>query len=80
MSKLTLHVDEELIAAAKQEAASRNTSVSKLVSDYFRALSSNYPGADKQSLPPVTRSLAGCLRGADAGIEDYIDHLEAKHS
>ena len=80
MAKLTLHVPSELIVAAKSEAAARNTSVSKLVSDFFRHLSAEKQKAlpEDLDLAPRTRRLAGCL--PDADMEDYIDHLEQKHS
>lgn len=82
MSKLTLHVDDELIAAAKEEAANRKTSVSKLVSEFFRALSTKPTKGSVERLPPVTSSLVGCIAGADedADLKAYTDHLEAKHS
>ncbi len=80
MSKLTLHVDDALIAAAKEEASSRKVSVSKMVSDYFRVLSVDRSLQIHQNLPPITESLCGSLSGADSDMEDYIDHLERKHS
>ena len=80
MPKLTLHVPEDLIAAAKSEAAARNVSVSKLVADFFRLLASRKAGSenDDTSLAPRTRRLLGCIPSAE--IEDYIDYLEKKHS
>lgn len=90
MAKLTLHVPEDLVSAAKREAAARRVSVSKLVSDYFLALSkpSSAGDLDLEGLAPRTRRLAGCLAdqdedgssAPDLGIEDYIDYLERKHS
>lgn len=80
MSKLTLHVDHELITAAKQEAALRRTSLSRLVSDFFGILTNSGASKEAPGLPPVTASLRGCLRGAKAEREDYIDYLEKKHS
>ena len=85
MSKLTLHVDDHLIAAAKKEASARRTSLSKLVSDYFRVLSATSLGKSGQvSLPPITASLLGCIRGADSSVNDpmkaYWDYLEDKHT
>lgn len=80
MAKLTLHVPDQLVAAAKEEAASRKTSVSKLVSDYFRAFDGKSAKRPGGKLPPVTASLVGCIRGADDDRESYIDHLERKHS
>jgi hypothetical protein len=80
MAKLTLHVPDALIAAAKREAESRKTSVSKLVSDYFRVFAMVGTAGAVEGLPPVTASLVGCLKGADDDREDYVDHLERKHS
>jgi hypothetical protein len=80
MAKLTLHVPDPLIAAAKREAEARKTSVSKLVSDYFRVFAAAGTGGQVEGLPPVTASLVGCLDGADDSFDAYVDHLEKKHS
>jgi hypothetical protein len=80
MAKLTLHVPDDLVVAAKREAANRETSVSRLVSDYFRALSGASMADSERSLPPVTASLAGCIAGADDDLDSYVDYLEKKHS
>ncbi len=80
MSKLTLHVDDRLISIAKEEASSRGTSVSKLVSEFFRVLASKSTQDQEGKLPPITSSLLGCLQGVDSDTEDYIDYLEEKHS
>lgn len=82
MSKLTLHVPEELVSAAKSEAAARRISVSKLVSDFFTTLSKKNVSADSEieRLAPRTRRLAGCITAADADTEDYLDYMERKHS
>ena len=80
MAKLTLHVPEELVAAAKTEAATRHVSVSKLVSDFFRSLAARGSGSTPpdEQLAPRTGRLAGCI--PDAEVADYIDYLEDKHS
>ena len=82
MSKLTLHVPENLVSAAKSEAAARCVSVSKLVTDFFASLAASKAGTEGEinRLAPRTRRLARCAPQADADIEDYIDHLERKHS
>jgi hypothetical protein len=80
MAKLTLHIPDKLVAAAKREASNRRTSVSKLVSDYLRALGTSSSAAEPAQLPPVTASLVGCIKGAVAEREAYIDYLERKHS
>lgn len=82
MSKLTLHVPQELVSAAKSEAAARHVSVSKLVSDFFAALAAT-PSAtapESKSLAPRTRRLLRCIPEADADVEEYINYLERKHS
>lgn len=79
MSKLTLHVPEDLVIAAKKEAAVRDVSVSKMVSDYFRTLSTDADSPQDLVFPPITASLIGCARdGGDK--ESYLDFLEKKHS
>ena len=79
MAKLTLHVPDELAVAAKREAVSRQVSVSKLVSDFFRFLAANEQGDDRLTteleLAPKTLKLAGCIPDADSK-----DYLEQKHS
>lgn len=81
MAKLTLHVPEDLVTAAKLEAASRQVSLSKLVTDFFRNLASKSPPSspgDETQLAPRTQRLAGCIPNAEK--EDYIEFLEKKHS
>lgn len=80
MPKLTLHIPENMVAAAKSEAAARRVSVSKLVTDYFASLAAK-PSVSNPSamhLAPRTSRLAGCI--PDGEMKDYLDHLERKHS
>lgn len=79
-TKLTLRLDDQLIDKAKRVATARGTSVSKLVSDYFRAMTT--PGAapsDSESLPPITAALIGTLGGQSVDESDWREHLETKH-
>ncbi len=82
MSKLTLSIDKDLIEAAKREAASRNTSLSQLVSTYLRIITSEQPTAklNEEGLPPATRALSGLLKKANVDLDARIDYLEKKHS
>lgn len=82
MPKLTLHIQDELISVAKNEATERKTSVSKLVSDFFRALAAEDSPNSSLKLPPITASLVGCLEhiSDQSDREDYRDHLESKHA
>jgi hypothetical protein len=78
VSKLTLSVDESVVARAKRYAERQGTSVSRLVETYLDALAR--PGvADEDELPPITRRLSGILRGAKVGRKEYLDHLERKY-
>lgn len=80
MSKLTLHVDDHLVSVAKEVAAKRQVSVSKLVSDFFRVLSKNSTDDFEAELPPVTQSLLGSIPNGKADQQDYVDYLEKKYS
>jgi hypothetical protein len=79
MSKLTLSVDNKVIAQAKRYAERNGISVSSMVETYLAAVS----GPNKQrSLPdltstPITQSLRGMLKKGD--IEDYRAHLVKKY-
>jgi hypothetical protein len=64
MSKLTLSVDENVVAGAKRYAAARGTSVSRLVERYLDLLS-KAPKSDDET--PVLRMLRGAARGVSAG-------------
>ena len=90
-TKLTLRLDDAVVARAKAYAAARGTSVSGLVEDYFRLVASGGDGGPPEapaetaapdwraSLPPITRSLVGIAEGVDVTEEDYKRHLEEKH-
>jgi hypothetical protein len=76
-TKLTLRLDEELIEAAKKEARDRGTSLSQMVADYFRGIRSR--AKSTASLPPVTVSLFGALKGKKLDRAQYRRHLEDKY-
>ncbi|MGZ8826274.1 MAG: DUF6364 family protein [Thermoanaerobaculia bacterium] len=73
MAKLTLSVEEEVIAQAKEFAAGRGMSVSELVERYLDFVSRP---ADL-SLPRGLRSVRGVLRSGDR--DAFRRHLENKH-
>lgn len=82
--KLTLRMEQDVIERAKAYAKERGVSVSKLVENYFAALTASEPGKDRdedwrEQLSPVTRSLVGCLKGADVDEDDYYRYLEEKY-
>jgi len=77
-TKLTLRIDEKLIARAKKTARARGKSVSQMVAEYFVRLDSQRP-IDPDQLPPTTLSLKGFLGSGDLSREDYRRYLEEKH-
>ena len=77
-TKLTLRLDDRLIETAKKEAHQRGTSLSQMVTDYFRAINSR--GKSRKELPPVTASLVGSLKGRKLDRGQYRRHLEEKYS
>ncbi len=79
-TKLTLRLDETLIAAAKAYARTQGRSVSVLVADYFAQLTDQ--AASEKAQPPtskITASLRGALADRDVDESDYKHHLEAKY-
>jgi hypothetical protein len=78
-AKLTLRLDEHLIARAKAIGKARGKSVSQLVADYFAALDAESTPAAPEDLSPGVRSLLGALRGSQIEIDDYREHLAEKY-
>ena len=82
-TRLTLQMDDKLVALAKAHAKKRGKSVSQLVADYFKFL--DRLEKSKQKLPlekkygPITESLKGALKGAKVDEEDYYRYLEERY-
>jgi Family of unknown function (DUF6364) len=75
MAKLTLSIDEKVVARAKAYAARREVSVSRLVERYLDAISLRTPEEPLDT--PVLRMLRGAAKGVDPN--DYRRHLERKY-
>lgn len=79
-TKLTLRMDDQLIAAAKEHALATGRSLSQLVAEYLAAVSlDEIPERDSSVLTPTVARLRGCLRGVDLDVNDYRAHLEDKY-
>ena len=76
-SKLTLRMDDGLIALAKAEAAQRGKSVSQMVGEFFDLL--GHTKIPVQKLPPVTSSIRGILEDSSFSEESYKKHLQEKY-
>ena len=74
-TKLTVRVPRDLLEDAKRYANEHDTTLTRLVSEFFRQLSLE---KDPLANAPVVRRLSGAL-APDASIEDYREYLEEKH-
>ena len=77
-TKLTLRLEDQLIEQAKSYAALAGKSVSQIVADYFKLLTSEKIKSVSPSTP-VTQSLRGLLRESKLDEKDYKKYLEEKH-
>jgi hypothetical protein len=79
-SKLTLSVDPQVVARAKEYAERNKTSVSELVQTYLSIVTNPPKPAPGKELPPVLSSLRGLVK--DDGLdyrEEHRKHLAARH-
>jgi hypothetical protein len=81
-TKLTLRMDDQIIAEAKVWAGARGVSLSELVAAYLASLAEPPRG----ELAPWTRRLAGVARGPDGEAPtdaevraDHAAHVDARH-
>lgn len=77
-TKLTLRLEDRLIEQAKSYAAQSGKSVSQVVADYFKVLTSE-KNAESSPAAPITQSLRGLLRASKLDEKDYRKYLEEKH-
>jgi len=80
MPKLTLSVDERVVAGAKRYARTRGTSVSRLVETMLRLVSTpaaGVSGTATTGAPPVLARLRGSLK--KGSVADYRRHLARKY-
>ena len=78
MAKLTLNVDPAVVARAKRVAASRGTSVSRMVESMLHLVASGRDASG--AVPPVLAKLRGSLAGPKGAVKvDYLAYLEKKH-
>ena len=80
MPKLTLSVNAHVVQGAKRYARARGTSVSRMVENMLRLVSTSAEGHGDQSAastPPVLSRLRGSLKRGSLG--DYHRHLERKY-
>ena len=75
-TKLTLRLDERLIASAKRHSAESGRSISQMVSDFFAFIEME---SGEVEVTPRVRSLRGVLAGSGLDVSDYKRHLEERY-
>jgi TRAP-type mannitol/chloroaromatic compound transport system substrate-binding protein len=78
-TKLTLRMEDELINMAKSVAEKKGKSLSKMVSDYFKAVIKKELSEEIIELPPNVKSLYGALSDSKIDESDYKKYLEGKY-
>ena len=75
-SKITLYSEKELIDEIKNYAKLKNTSVSKLVNEFFKNLLKENFSKKKST---ITDKLMGRLKNSNIDVNDYKNYLEEKY-
>lgn len=71
--KLTLSLNDEIIERAKKYASDRRESLSEMVENYFRVITSNYK-KEENKYSPTVRELLGSIK-----VPDDFDYEKAKY-
>jgi len=74
-TKLTLTIDKSVIEQAKKYAKSQGRSLSNLIEEYLKSVSSDDQKVNKFELSPITKSLYGAVKIEDSNL-DYKKILE----
>jgi len=74
-TKLTIRLSRDLLEGAKRYAKEHNTTLTRLVSEFLRQLSTQ---DDPLAAAPIVRRLSGTL-SQEASLKDYRQYLEGKY-
>ncbi len=77
-TKLTLRLDDELIASAKDYSVKSGKSVSKIVADFFMIIQREKL-QKSDAITPTVKSLKGILKDSKISEKDYEKYLEEKY-
>lgn len=81
-AKLTLLIDEAVVADAKAYARESGKSLSKIIEGYLRGLRKKQSKNTEEDLPPLLKRLHGCIETNDT--RDYKEIIQEevlkKHS
>ena len=79
-TKLTLKLDEDIIKKAKDYAKTKNRSLSHLVEDFFRIITTEKEETEEH-YSPIVLELSGSIQlGSEEDLKDeYADYLIEKY-
>ena len=75
-AKLTLLIDEAVVADAKAYARESGKSLSKIIEGYLRGLRKKQSKSPEEDLPPLLKRLHGCVQTDDKRDYKEIIHEE----
>lgn len=80
-TKLTLTIEKEVIDIAKEYAKEKGQSLSEMVENYFKMLTSGKRKMNEKQLSPNVRKLRGIIKADnDLNYEDILtEELSKKH-
>jgi len=78
-AKLTLKLDQDIVAEAKKYAKGKNLSLSKLVENYLHQITKQKKV--KEEISPLVKSLSGILKMDEQADykKDYTSYLSKKY-
>ena len=81
-TKLTLSLDEAVIAKAKEFAKRNHTSLSQLFENYLSELTRKEKKSDKEDISPLVKSLSGVMKLPENFDfkNDRTQYLEKKYT
>lgn len=81
-AKLTLKLDKEVIAAAKEYAADKQMSLSRIIEYYLKAITSKEKKSEEVELTPFAKSFMNSEVTLPHDLDykkEYVDYLEKKY-
>ncbi|TDO27178.1 DUF6364 family protein [Sediminibacterium goheungense] len=71
-TKLTLLIDESVVADAKAYARESGKSLSKIIEGYMRGLRKKQKNQPEEELPPILKRLHGCIDAKNIGNYEEV--------
>mgnify|MGYP000856031374 FL=1 len=82
-TKLTLKLNQEVIEKAKQYASDKKLSLSRLIENYLKSLTSDKSNRNELEISPFVKSLTDGIKFSIPNDFDYkkdrAEYLEKKH-